>query len=75
MTSQEGSLLPPNIDEVIFGKEISKSVECFFKKHKLFLFMTLLESEENRFLKHLTLWYFFTEYHLISYPRASVTHP
>ena len=57
VTSQEGSLFPANIDEVIFGKEISKSVKCFLKKHKRFGFMTLLQSEENRFFfKHLTLF-------------------
>ena len=35
-------------DEVTFGKEISKSVKCFFKKHKRFGCMTLLQCVKNR---------------------------
>ena len=35
VTSQEGSLLPANIDEVIFGKEISKC-QMFFKNTQTF---------------------------------------
>ena len=34
--------------EVMFGKEISKSVKCFKEKHKRFGSMTLLKCEENR---------------------------
>ena len=57
VTSREGSLsLSANIDEEIFGKEISESVNFFFKKHKRVALMTLLQSEENRFLKHLTFF-------------------
>ena len=36
VTSREGSLLSANIDEEIFGKEISKSVNFFFKKTQTF---------------------------------------
>ena len=33
----------PKADRVIFGKEISKRVKCFFKKQKCFRFMTILQ--------------------------------
>ena len=41
-------------DELIFGKEISNSVKCFFKKHKnkRFGFMILLQSEKKTVVQY-----------------------
>ena len=41
-------------DELIFGKEISNGVKCFFKKHKnkRFVFMTLLHSEKKTVVQY-----------------------